>query len=397
MTYRRDPETTEDHLAYIYELLRRLRFHDHPLQPFEHTHPSNCPCPVNVRHCTISSPYDEYSGTFTEGDWEVRYQFADFADYDQWILGNDPVVYYRLDETSGTAINDASPNNNDGVTSGGPTLNLTGPLSGMKAVSFDGVDDKIHSFSNIEVAVTRWMYVFWIKTTSAGGTGGAICHTADSTLDSSAALGAFLGYHGSFGSATPGAVAFADNSHNLAGGRHTGASRVDDGNWHIVHCIWVGGDVGGADPSDYAHYKIYIDGVKSDVGNINEGVNTSCHGTPKTGTALNIAFNPLSNVFEQFTLAGFAAFDQETVAEEASECQLYCADDVLIVDGTGGTLPIPAAADCPTKHQWVKNISTGDIILDPAGNDVIEEALTFTLMPLDSAHLFSDGVEWFIL
>lgn len=355
---------------------------------------TGCPCPLPMRVCTPSGggPFFDQSG------WQVRTDFVDFDDYDAWILANNPVVYYRFDETSGTAIADASPNNNDGVASGGLTLNQTGPLSGMKAVSFDGVDDKIHCSSNVEVAVTRWMYMFWIKTADDGTSSrAAIVHTADDTLDSSSALGMMLGEHGAFGSATPGNLAFGDNSHNLFGGRHTGSNRVDDSSWHLVNGIWIGGDVGGADPSDYAHYKIHIDGTQADVGDINEGVNTSCHGTPKTGTALNLGFNPLSNEFTQFEMAGFAAFDQETLVT-GETCILLPTDGALGLDAPG-IVTVTPMAQMPARVYYVKNLSAGNVVVIPDGSETIDGQSTWTLGPEEAIQIapYVPNSDWWVL
>jgi hypothetical protein len=53
------------------------------------------------------------------------------------VLADSPSGYWRLGETSGTAFNDESPNNNDGTSVNSPTLNQAGAISdGNPAVRF---------------------------------------------------------------------------------------------------------------------------------------------------------------------------------------------------------------------------------------------------------------------
>lgn len=55
MGFRGDPQTTEEHFAYVYELLRRLRLHTHPvvtvLDEGGFAVDTDCPCPVTIRIC----------------------------------------------------------------------------------------------------------------------------------------------------------------------------------------------------------------------------------------------------------------------------------------------------------------------------------------------------------
>jgi len=60
------------------------------------------------------------------------------------VLALNPLVYWRLGDSSGPAV-DASPNGRDGTYTGGPTLGATGLLHGSAdtAVAFDGSDDVV--------------------------------------------------------------------------------------------------------------------------------------------------------------------------------------------------------------------------------------------------------------
>ena len=86
---------------------------------------------------------DGYSGV-----WSLR-EIADAVRKGIWkpyldlVLEDNPLVYYRLDETSGTAAADSSGNGNNGTYIGGPTLNQGPLILDGRAVSFDGSNDQI--------------------------------------------------------------------------------------------------------------------------------------------------------------------------------------------------------------------------------------------------------------
>ena len=63
------------------------------------------------------------------------------AEYTATVLADEPLAYYKLDETSGTVANDSSGNGHHGTYVGGPTLNQTPPINTGKAIRVDGTDD----------------------------------------------------------------------------------------------------------------------------------------------------------------------------------------------------------------------------------------------------------------
>lgn len=70
---------------------------------------------------------------------EINWEADPFAGYVDLALAYSPLGYWRLDETSGTNLNDASPNNNDATLAGTYTLNQDSILGdGNKCISFDG-------------------------------------------------------------------------------------------------------------------------------------------------------------------------------------------------------------------------------------------------------------------
>lgn len=59
MGYRSFPEQVDEHIAYIYELLRRLRpniFTTTVIQEVGGVGADGCPCPINIRICAPGSP-----------------------------------------------------------------------------------------------------------------------------------------------------------------------------------------------------------------------------------------------------------------------------------------------------------------------------------------------------
>ncbi len=81
--------------------------------------------------------------------------------------------HWRLDENSGTAAADSSPQGLDGTYNGGPTLAVEGAYPGdvLTAVDFDGVDDHI-DLPNMEVDYSYgFTAAFWVKPSQAPGTG----------------------------------------------------------------------------------------------------------------------------------------------------------------------------------------------------------------------------------
>src|SRR3989442_312346 len=60
--------------------------------------------------------------------------------YDATVLADRPAAYWRMDETSGTTMTDASGNHNDGVYAGAYSLGQPAPLGGVdnRGVVFEG-------------------------------------------------------------------------------------------------------------------------------------------------------------------------------------------------------------------------------------------------------------------
>ena len=84
--------------------------------------------------------------------------------YSDVVIGDNPRAYWRLDETSGTNVNDLTSNNLDGTYIGSPTLGVAGANTGNTAVTFNGSSQYITVPDNNLLDITNdWAVEFWIK------------------------------------------------------------------------------------------------------------------------------------------------------------------------------------------------------------------------------------------
>jgi len=90
--------------------------------------------------------------------------------YNVNVLAEPPILYYQLNETSGTAVVDTSGNSYTGVYSGGFTLDETGiPATGDHSVALDGTSGIITvgpSFDFHTDLNDIWTGEFWFQTTN---------------------------------------------------------------------------------------------------------------------------------------------------------------------------------------------------------------------------------------
>jgi hypothetical protein len=113
--------------------------------------------------------------------------------YAEEVLADAPLLYYRFGETAGaTVAKDSSPNGRDGTYVGAPALGVAGALSASadKAVSLDGVDDRINLpvaaslAANSSITLEWWQFYATADLKDGAafcfGTGGApnrcLCH-----------------------------------------------------------------------------------------------------------------------------------------------------------------------------------------------------------------------------
>lgn len=88
--------------------------------------------------------------------------------YGRAVMVDEPNIYWRLDDTSGTTVRDQSGNLLTGSYSGKPTLNQTSPVTSNPAVFFDGVNDLASSNASF-ANPTAYSIEAWFQSTSTVG------------------------------------------------------------------------------------------------------------------------------------------------------------------------------------------------------------------------------------
>jgi hypothetical protein len=83
------------------------------------------------------------------------------------VLGDNPVGFWLLNETSGTTGDDLTANNNDLTFYNSPTLNVATGLSGTPiGITFDGTNDRLNTatVSTFNIACSsNWSLEFWLR------------------------------------------------------------------------------------------------------------------------------------------------------------------------------------------------------------------------------------------
>ena len=90
--------------------------------------------------------------------------------YGAAVYNDEPDLFWRLGELSGTVAKDSGPNASDGVYTGGVTLGATGAVTGTTntAASFDGVNGGVYSNAPV-TNPTTYSEEAWFKTTTTRG------------------------------------------------------------------------------------------------------------------------------------------------------------------------------------------------------------------------------------
>lgn len=105
-----------------------------------------------------------------------------FNNYKAVVLADSPVAYYRMDESSGTTINDSSGNGNSGTTHNSPTLGSAGllidtPDTGDTCITFAGASSQYISLPTtfVPTGAHAWSLECWCKATTLPGSGSYAC------------------------------------------------------------------------------------------------------------------------------------------------------------------------------------------------------------------------------
>lgn len=154
--------------------------------------------------------------------------------YSTAVEADNPVVYYRLDDT-GATVSDWSANGYDAAVSGGVTTGVAGIVSGDAAMSFDGISGTVQgpslpTYSPYSVEV--WFKVPTLQTGTLVILG----------------IGPNLYFYGSDSTYLPGSLEWNNGTDAL----NAGAGFVD-GNWHHVVVTYDGTSIA----------TIYVDGEQN--------------------------------------------------------------------------------------------------------------------------------------
>lgn len=162
------------------------------------------------------------------------------AAYLDEVLADNPVAYYRFEETSGTTANDTTANTNNGTYQNGVLINQPGAAQLGKAARFDGIDDHVVTQRTVSGNFTLEL---WINT-SASSPGGSHAFEGNGLLWSDVGGGgndfvmAVLNDRLSFFTGNPDTTV-------------TAATAINDGRWHhLVATRTQGGNA-----------EIFVDGI----------------------------------------------------------------------------------------------------------------------------------------
>jgi hypothetical protein len=162
------------------------------------------------------------------------------AAYQDEVLADNPVAYYRFEETTGTTAIDSSGNGNDGTYNNGVTLGATGAPALGRAGGFDGVDDFVSTARTVSTDFTLEM---WVISTAPSLTG-------TDSYEGNGLLWSDVG-----GGANDFTMAILNNGLSFfagdSGSTVTSANAINDGRWHhLVVTRAMGGST-----------QIYVDGI----------------------------------------------------------------------------------------------------------------------------------------
>jgi hypothetical protein len=162
------------------------------------------------------------------------------AAYQDEVLADNPVAYYRFEETSGTTAKDTTANSNDGTYTNGVLINQSGAPNLGRAARFDGIDDFVSTPRTVSTSFTLEL---WINTTASSLTGAQ-------AYEGNGLLWSDVG-----GAANDFVLAMLNNGLSFFTGNPdttvTSATAINDGRWHhLVATRTQGGNV-----------EIFVDGI----------------------------------------------------------------------------------------------------------------------------------------
>jgi hypothetical protein len=173
------------------------------------------------------------------------------AAYQDEVLADNPVAYYRFEEISGTAANDSTTNSNDGTYQNGVLLNQPGASGLGKAARFDGVSQYV---ATPRTVAGNFTLELWINTTASSLTGA-------NSYEGNGLIWSDVG-----GPGNDFAMAMLNSALSFFTGNPdatvTGTTAINDGRWH--HLV--------ATRSQNGTAEIFVDGISQGVTTTNNNL-----------------------------------------------------------------------------------------------------------------------------
>lgn len=188
----------------------------------------------------------------TSAKWHWLYVPATEADppeYWEEVLEDEPLFYYRLEETAGPTVEDSTGGGNDGTVVGAD-LDVPGKIG--SAVSFDGADDYLEAIALGDL--TALTIEFWAKIPNGAGGGSGVTHLCGVTDASSSNI-----VHIAVNS--NGTIVIGERTGSSTLSEVTSANAWDDDQWHHFVATF---QAGGAK-------ELWVDGTKDATGSAQSG------------------------------------------------------------------------------------------------------------------------------
>lgn len=214
------------------------------------------------------------------------------AAYSDVVLGDNPVAFYLMNETSGSTLVDSSTSGNNGTYSNSPSLNVSTGLTGIpKAVTFNGTNQSgnVAVNSALGMAATgAWSVEFWAKLTDTSTIRSPFA-IRDSAGSSILTLGYFNAPNAGYYYAQ-GGDQFVINDNNTWNGA-----------WHqfIVTAAAAGA------------MKLYIDGT-------NVASSSASRGGSTVNRGITIGTNATSGQFFQGDIAAMSVYNYELTSTQVN-------------------------------------------------------------------------------
>ena len=284
--------------------------------------------------------------------------------YSDDILALGPIAYFKLDETSGTALADASGNIADGSYINAPTLGQPPAVGAGTAVEFDGTTQYGQSGTDSALSgATQCTLIGWLKLTQPLGNSGD-------------GRGAFLNWFVDSNNYlelviddTAGTFQFNLRNGGLWKRVNTQAGYATEADYIMVAAVFNAGTV-----------DLYIDGAAVAVTYV---LNQAVSALPTGSGPWYVAYRAINLSYWGGLLDDFAVFDKLLTAQQISDLK-----DAAVP-------PVPVAAVLPMTLSGQVGVAAASLPLRLLGASAVGSAtLPMTLEAPDPSHYQAAAAHW---